>query len=325
MNAVIKAIEYHLPEKVVTNDQIAEQYPQWQVPQIAEKTGINTRHIAAEGELASDLGFLAARKLFESGAVAPADIDFILLCTQSPDYILPTTACLLQSRLGIPTTAGALDFNLGCSGFVYGLSLAKGLVETGQARNLLLIMAETYSKHINPEDRTVRLIFGDGAAATLIQPDDSPHAGIGPFIFGTDGTGAANLIVRKGALRPDDPPKQTPYLYMNGPEIFVFTLNTIPKVVHNLLAVAGKSIADIDLFIFHQANAYMLEHLRKRLEIPTEKFFVEVRDVGNTVSATIPIAIKQAQQAGRLRSGQLAMLVGFGVGYSWCATLIRLP
>ena len=325
MNAVIKTVEYHLPDAVQTNDQLAAQYPHWQVSQIAEKTGIHARHIAAENELASDLAVVAARKLFDSGAATPADIDFILFCTQSPDYLLPTTACLIQSRLGIPTTAGALDFNLGCSGFVYGLSLAKGLIETGQARNLLLLTAETYSKHINPEDRTVRLIFGDAASATLIQAGDSPDAGIGPFVFGTDGTGAKNLIVRKGALRPDDQPNQTLCLCMDGPEIFVFTLNTIPKVVNRLLAAVNKSLADIDLFIFHQANAYMLEHLRKRLDIPAEKFFVELRDIGNTVSATIPIAIKQAQQAGRLRSGQLAMLVGFGVGYSWAATLIRLP
>lgn len=325
MNAFIRAIEYHLPQATLTNQQLAAQYPHWQVEQITEKTGIHTRHIAAENELASDLAVAAVGKLFASGAAAPADIDFILFCTQSPDYPLPTTACMLQSRLGIPTSAGALDFNLGCSGFVYGLSLAKGLIETGQAGRLLLITAETYSKYLDPDDRTVRLLFSDAAAATLIEAGESSEVGVGPFVFGTDGTGAANLIVRKGALRRGDSQEQPVDLHMNGPEIFAFTLNTIPKTVHRLLAAAGKSLADIDLFIFHQANAYMLEHLRKRLEIPVEKFFVGVRDIGNTVSASIPIAIKQAQQAGRLGSGQLAMLVGFGVGYSWSATLVRLP
>jgi 3-oxoacyl-[acyl-carrier-protein] synthase-3 len=325
MNAVISAVEYHLPQTIQTNEELAAQFPHWQVQQIAEKTGIHARHISAENELASDLAVVAARKLFDSGAAAPADIDFILLCTQSPDYLLPTTACLLQSRLGIPTTAGALDFNLGCSGYVYGLSLAKGLIETGQIRNLLLVTAETYSKHIHPEDRTVRLVFGDAAAATLIQAGQSPDVGIGPFVFGTDGTGAPNLIVRKGALRHINSPDLPLDMCMNGPEIFAFTLNTIPKTVHRLVAAAGKSLAEVDLFIFHQANAYMLEHLRNRLEIPAEKFFVELRDIGNTVSASIPIAIKQAQRVGRLCSGQLAMLVGFGVGYSWSATLVRFP
>jgi 3-oxoacyl-[acyl-carrier-protein] synthase-3 len=236
----------------------------------------------------------------------------------------PRLACFNLGWVLRPLRA-ALDFNLGCSGYVYGLSLAKGLIETGQARNLLLITAETYSKHIDPQDRTVRLIFGDAAATTLIQADPSTDAGIGPFVFGTDGTGAPNLIVRKGALRTNDPPDGPLDLYMNGQEIFAFTLNTIPKAVHRLLAVAGKSIAQIDLFIFHQANAYMLEHLRRRLEIPAEKFFFEVREIGNTVSASIPIAVKQAQELGRFKSGQLAMLVGFGVGYSWSATLVRLP
>ncbi len=325
MNAFIKAIECHLPPNTQTNEQLGAQHPDWQVERLTEKTGIHTRHIAAENELASDLAAAAAGKLFASGAAAPADIDFILLCTQSPDYLLPTTACMLQSRLGIPTTAGALDYNLGCSGYVYGLSLAKGLIETGQARSVLLLTAETYSKHLHPSDYTVRLLFSDAAAATLIQARNSSDVDVGPFVFGTDGSGAANLIVRKGALRRSDSPELPVDLYMNGPEIFAFTLDTIPKAVRRLLASAGISPATIDLFIFHQANAYMLEHLRKRLEIPVEKFFVGVRDIGNTVSASIPIAIKQAQQAGRLRSGEVAMLVGFGVGYSWAAALVRLP
>jgi 3-oxoacyl-[acyl-carrier-protein] synthase-3 len=325
MNAVIKAVEYHLPKKIQTNDELAALYPAWNVRRTAEKTGIHARHIAAENELASDLAVVAARKLFHSGIITPAEIDFILLCTQSPDYLLPTTACLLQSRLGIPTTAGALDFNLGCSGFVYGLSLAKGLIETGQAQNLLLITAETYTKHIRPDDRTVRLLFSDAAAVTLIQANYSSEASIGPFVFGTDGTGGPNLIVRRNGFRSAESPGVPLDLYMNGPEIFAFTLNTVPKSVHQLLEKAGKSLTEIDLFIFHQANGYMLEHLRDRLEIPPEKFFVEVSEIGNTVSASIPIAIKLALQAGRLHSGQLVMLVGFGVGYSWSGTLVQIP
>src|SRR5690242_19857668 len=161
IQAAIKAIEYYLPENAVSTEQLAAEFPEWSVEKIEEKTGIRVRHTAGAGECASDLGCAAAQKLFDSGACAAADIDYILLCTQSPDYFLPTTACLMQERLGIPTHAGALDFNLGCSGFVYGLGLAQGLIATGQAGRVLLITAETYSKFIHPRDKSVRSLFGD--------------------------------------------------------------------------------------------------------------------------------------------------------------------
>jgi 3-oxoacyl-[acyl-carrier-protein] synthase-3 len=273
----------------------------------------------------------AAHKLFSSGVCRPESIDFLLLCTQSPDYFLPTTACILQDRLGLPTSAGALDFNLGCSGFVYGLSLAKGLIETGQAANVLLLTAETYSKFLHPEDRGVRALFGDAAAATLLQArHDAPAGGlpwIGPFVFGTDGKGMNNLIVAKGGMRRESADVTTngsvAHLHMNGPEIFTFTLNAVPQAVKNLLKRAGKGIDDIDLFVFHQANRFMLDHLRDRLEIPKEKFVVSMSHCGNTVSSTIPIALRDAVNQQVLHPGQLVMLVGFGVGYSWGATLIR--
>src|SRR5579871_2693795 len=169
MHAAVTATEYHLPAEVLSTESLTAEFPEWSVEKIEAKTGIRERHIAAPGECASDLAVAAARKLFEAGACQPAEIDYVLLCTQSPDYFLPTTACLLQERLGISTNAGALDFNLGCSGFVYGLGLAQGLIATGQAENILLLTAETYSKFIDPEDRSVRTIFGDAAAATLIQ------------------------------------------------------------------------------------------------------------------------------------------------------------
>jgi 3-oxoacyl-[acyl-carrier-protein] synthase-3 len=242
----------------------------------------------------------------------------------------------MQQRLGIPTSAGAMDLNLGCSGFVYGLGLAKALVETGQATNALLVTAETYSKFIHPRDKSVRTLFGDAGAAILVRGVAGDDESIGPFVYGTDGRGANNLIVPVGGMRqrvapageqvtedPDGNLRGEANLYMNGPEIFAFTLRVVPKVVQELLVRAGKSLDDIDLFVFHQANQYMLEHLRKKLKIPAEKFFVGMRHCGNTVSCTIPIALKQAAEGGRLQSGQLVMLVGFGVGYSWGGTLIR--
>jgi len=323
----------------LTNEELAAKFGDWTSEKITEKTGITERHIAKTDECASDLAVQACERLFERKLCARENIDFLLLCTQSPDYFLPSTACLVQNRLGLSTTCGALDFNLGCSGFVYGLGLAKGLVETGQAKNVLLVTAETYSKFIHENDRSVRTIFGDGAAATLIQstfPDaNTSDEPIGSFIYGTDGRGAKNLIVPVGGMRKRFPStdetqadvfgnERTPSnLYMNGGEIFSFTIRAVPEAVRQLLDKMRLRLDDIDLIVFHQANGYMLEHLQKKLKIPEEKFVFTMEHVGNTVSASIPIALSEAAASGRLKDGQRVMVVGFGVGYSWAATVIR--
>jgi 3-oxoacyl-[acyl-carrier-protein] synthase III len=322
--AAVIALEYHLPAKVRTNDELAAAFPEWTAAKIGEVTGIEQRHIAAEGELSSDLAVAAAQKLFASGAATAAEIDYVLFCTQTPDFPLPTSACLIQHRLGISTTAGALDFNLGCSGYVYGLSLAKGLIETGQARRVLLLTGETYSKLLDPADRTVQLIFGDAGTATLVGAIDTADESIGPFALGTDGSGGANLVCHRGGLRgavAEALGREA--LWMNGPEIFNFTLKIVPDAIARTLAKAGLREADVDLFVFHQANRYMLEHLRKKLGLPEEKFVIALAHCGNTVSGSIPIALREAQRTGRLRVGARVLLVGFGVGYSWAATLLR--
>jgi 3-oxoacyl-[acyl-carrier-protein] synthase-3 len=334
MHAKLTAIEYHLPEKVLSTQDLSTEFPEWSVEKIDDKTGIRERHIAGPEECSSDLAVAAARKLFDSGACRPEEIDFVLLCTQSPDYFLPSTACLVQDRLGIPTTAGALDFNLGCSGFIYGLGLAEGLIVSGQAQKLLLLTAETYSKFLHPRDKSVRTLFGDAAAATLLLASEQPS--LGPFVYGTDGAGAPNLIVPAGGMRQarsaetavaieDDSAnmRSQDNLFMAGGEIFNFTLSAVPKSIHALLEKARVSFEQIDLFIFHQANRFMLDHLRKRMKIPLEKFQISMAHCGNTVSSTIPIALKEAFREGRLKEGSTVMLVGFGVGYSWGATLLR--
>lgn len=190
--AAVTAIEYSLPATVLSNEEVAAPFDGWTAQRVFEKTGIRSRRVVGVGECASDLAVAAAERLFDSGAVSREEVDFLLLCTQGPDYFLPTTACLLQERLSLRTSIGAFDFNLGCSGFVYGLGVAKGLVETGSARNVLLLTAETYSKFINSKDKSVRTIFGDGAAATLVQGRDRSGECVGPFVFGTDGRGAEN-------------------------------------------------------------------------------------------------------------------------------------
>ncbi len=329
-------MEYFLPATVLANEEVAKGHAEWTAEKIYEKTGITERHVASSNECTSDLAVNACQKLFASGICTAANIDFILLCTQSPDYFLPTTACLIQDRLGIPTGAGALDFNLGSSGYVYGLGLAKGLIEMEQARNVLLITADTYTKFVNQEDIATRSLFGDAAAVTLVQAVDqvSSSEHIGPFIYGTDGLGAQNLIVPSGGLkqRTGTPDLVTDQfgnkrtdqdLYMNGAEIFTFVLRTVPRLVQQLLQRAQCSAGDVDLFVLHQANKYMLDYLRRKLNIPEEKFMIALRGFGNTVSATIPIALHEALLQGRLRTGSRVMLVGFGVGYSWGATFIR--
>jgi 3-oxoacyl-[acyl-carrier-protein] synthase-3 len=334
--AAIKGITSHLPSQKLTNEELAQEFQEWDVAKIYQKTGISVRSIAAPDECASDLGVDAARKLFETGVCHPEDIDFLLFCTQSPDYFLPTTACLIQERLNLKTSCGALDFNLGCSGFIYGLSLAKGLIETGQSKNVLFITADTYTKFINPQDRGVRTIFGDGAAATLIAGINSDKETIGPFVFGTDGKGADKLIVPAGGLRlpisqetsveKNDGTgvyRSAQNLYMDGPEIFNFTLNEVPAAVKSLLDMSSTTMEEIDYFIFHQANSFMLECLRKKIKIPKDKFCLNLESYGNTVSATIPMAMELSLKKGEIRSGGKVMLVGFGVGYSWGATLIR--
>jgi len=336
MKAIIKGIEYYLPEQVLTNKQLAFEFPAWSVEKIEEKTGIVQRHVARDDECASDLGVLAAEKLFDSGICAPEDIDYLMLCTQSSDYFLPTTACIIQDRIGIPKTSGAIDFNLGCSGYIYGLGLAKGLIETGQAQNILFVTAETYSKFIHPGDKSVRTLFGDAAAATLVKGVESDRNFIGPFVYGTDGSGANNLIVPNGGLRhpittesytemidQNDNIRTSANLYMNGSEIFTFTLNSVPNTLNTLLTKASMEIDDVDLFVFHQANKFMLDRLRKKLRIPEEKFHLSYREVGNTVSSTIPIGLSCAMNEGRLKKGYKIVLIGFGVGYSWGATIIE--
>lgn len=335
--AALLGIASFLPNKELDNNALSQEFKDWDVNKIYNKTGIFSRRIAGPGECSSDLGVAAALKLFEFGVCHPEDIDFLLFCTQSPDYFLPTTACLIQDRLKLKTSCGALDFNLGCSGFIYGLSLAKGLIETQQAKNVLLITAETYSKFINPDDRSVRTIFGDGAAATLISAVDAEEELIGPFVFGTDGRGAEKLIVPAGGLRNPPWKKMEPhfidqpgsfrsdfYLYMDGPEILNFTLREVPQAVNRLLKKSSVTIEDINYFIFHQANKFLLDILRKKLKIPPEKFCINMENYGNTVSASIPMALEIACSKGEVNAGGRVMLVGFGVGYSWGATLIKL-
>jgi 3-oxoacyl-[acyl-carrier-protein] synthase-3 len=319
MNAAILQVASALPVATLDNAELAASGSNWSAESIEAKTGIIRRHVAAKNECTSDLAVAAAQQLFAKGACQKQEIDYLILCTQTPDYLLPNTACLVQERLGLGRSVGAIDVNLGCSGYVYALGLAKGLIETGQASRVLLITADTYSKLLAPDDFSVRSLFGDGATATLLGASPANTPALGPFVYGTDGSGAENLIARGGGLR--EPGSVLPRLTMNGPEIFSFTLSAVPRLVRQLMAQAEITPEDIDLFVFHQANRYMLEHLRDKLSLPDKKFPITLREQGNTVSSSVPMALDTQASRGELKQGARLMLVGFGVGYSWGATL----
>jgi 3-oxoacyl-[acyl-carrier-protein] synthase-3 len=327
--AYIKDIAYYLPEAILTNEQIAQLFPEWSAEKVANKVGITERHIAADEETATDMAYQAAENLFAQG-VSRNVVDFIILCTQSPDYFLPSSACILQNRLGLSKNCGAFDFNLGCSGYEYGLAIAKGLIVANVAKNILVLTAETYTKYLHEQDKGNRTIFGDGASATLVSTEG--FAEIGEVVVGTDGSGAENLIVRSLGARHKLPLMDEhideegtmvsgDHLYMHGGNVFNFTADVVPPMVEELLEKSHLKQEDVNLWVFHQANKYMINYLRKLLDIDKDKFYIYMQTVGNTVSSTIPIALCEARKEDRLHGNIL--LAGFGVGLSWGGVMLH--
>lgn len=325
-------IEYYLPEKTLTNAELATNFPGWDFISFEKKIGIKKRHLADSSTTSLDLAEKACLKVLRN--LDKSEIDFLLLCTQSPDYFIPTTACILQDRLGLETRCGALDINMGCSGYLYGLALAKSLLSSGIARSVLFVVAETYSKHIYPKDRMNRALFGDGAAATVVTTRDVGN--LGEFELYSDGSGYDKLIIRNGGLRnPYDFNAQEKvygdgniytdnHLFMDGPEIFNFTLEKIPELIYSTLHRNNIDKEEVDYYILHQANAFMLDVIRKKIQVPIGKFHNSIEETGNTVSATIPIAIKDALDHGLIEPGHKVLLAGFGVGLSWGATIVKI-
>ncbi|MDR1648754.1 MAG: ketoacyl-ACP synthase III [Synergistaceae bacterium] len=326
-SASVRAVSVYLPERVLDNAELIRLFGTWTEEKIFGKTGVLRRH-AVDGELVSDLAVGAGERLFEEHGVRRGDIDFLLLCTECPDHFLPATACIVQHRLGLRKDIGALDYNLGCSGYIYGLALSKGLLVSGAARNVLLITADTITRAIHPKDKSTRTIFGDAAAATLLEASDGE--GVGVFSLGTDGGGADKLIIPAGAWAHPSSPEtraettnrwgnvRTPeHLYMNGPEVLSFTLEVAPPCFDEVLRRNGVTLSDIDLVVLHQASRMLLEKVREALGIPEEKFVIDIENYGNTTSSTIPIALRDMELAGRLKKGSKVLLMGFGVGLSW--------
>lgn len=308
MKVYIKDIAYYLPYQVLTNEELLKAFPEWSCDKVFDKLGISERHIAAMDETVSDMAVCAAENLFKQGIVKREDVDFVLLCTQSSEYYLPSSACLVQNRLGLSTQCGALDFNLGCSGYEYGLILAKGLIMANAAKNVLLITAEQYTKYLAENDKGNRTIFGDGASATLVSA--TGFAEIGESVVGTDGSGAEYLIAGKN----------TPF-FMDGPEILNFSLKQVPQMIEEALERNGMKKDDVSLFVLHQANQYILRFLQRKLKVDDARFYYCLEHVGNTVSSTIPIALSEARKEGRLKGN--IVLAGFGVGLSWGAVVLK--
>lgn len=334
MNARIQAISHYLPEAVLTNSDLKREHPDWDVEKAAGSTGVYSRHIAANDEIASDLAYKAALRLFDEYEIDRSEIDFVLFCTQSNDYLTPTTACILQDRLGLRSGVGAVDFNQGCAGFIYGLSLAKGLIIQGSAKKILLLTSETISKYLHHGDRSVRMLFGDGATASLIVP--SEEQGIGDFVFGTDGRGFDKIILKRGGARfpydytladmPDGYGNvhNENNFYMDGQAIFLFSIKRGPAVIRELLEKTGESLSDFDYIIPHQANRLIVETIGRQLKVDSSKLIIDIAETGNTVSSTIPLVLSRAIISGKLKKGDKVLLAAFGVGLSWAATSVCL-
>jgi 3-oxoacyl-[acyl-carrier-protein] synthase III len=322
MEAYIKHISYYLPSNKLSNEDIVNQFPEWDSDKIIQKIGVKNRFISNSEQYTSDMATEAVEAICSEYKIDKSEIDYLIVCTQSPDYFLPTTACIVQNRVGLSTNCAAIDINQGCSGYIYGLSLAKGLVVSKIAKNVVLVTAEMYSKHIHIKDKGNRSIFGDAATATLISNEGMYR--IGEFSLGSDGSGFENLIVKNGAMKSNkvldiENPNDN-NLYMNGPEIFNFTAKAVPGLISKTLEKNNESIESVNQFIFHQANTFMLEFLRKKINIPKDKFLIDMEDYGNTVSSSIPIALKNRIEKS-LEDNKI-LLAGFGVGYSWGALII---
>jgi 3-oxoacyl-[acyl-carrier-protein] synthase-3 len=334
IHSKIKSISFYLPNDILTNEDIVLLFPDRNEDSIIKSFGIRKRHIREPNQTGSDLAFLAAKRFFDENLDFDiSKIDFLIFCTEGLDYKAPTSSSVLHYRLGLNQNCGCIDMPMGCAGYIYGLSLANAMIVSGNATNVLLLVSDIPSSVIHSQDFDLRCIFGDAGAATLIQA--SEQNGIGSFVFGNDGEGAKNLIVERGSTRaPIDQEWIEKYkdeqeylahgkMEMNGLEIARFSLQRVPSLLDETLKKNNINFDDIDLFVFHQASKFILSALQRKCKIPKEKFYEYYEEVGNTVSCSIPIALKHAEREGKLKTGHKVMLLGFGVGYTWGGTIVE--
>ena len=321
----INAIDYYLPERVVTNAEILAQAPDnWDDAKLLAKTGVAQRHVVSGNETSLDLALQAGELLLARHPEYVDSVDYLIFCTQTPGKYLPSGANRIQHQLGFSTNCGALDVNQGCSGYVYSLSLARGLIASGAAQHVLVFTADTYTRMIDARDFATRSIFGDAGTVSSIVKSDG-FAGVGEFVLGSDGAGADKLQANNGAfLSLATGNFAAPSLHMDGAAIMAFGLQRVPQALQQVLEKNGLDIDAIELFIFHQASSIMVEALRRKLRLPADKVPFDIRTTGNTVSGTIPIALKNACSAASDLSHKPIVLCGFGVGLSWAACTIKI-
>ena len=307
----------YLPARILTNDELAQRVAtsdEW----IRTRTGIRQRHIAAPEEVTSDLALRASRAALAAARMTPADVDLIIVATVTPDMIFPSTACILQDKLGV-TGGAALDVGAVCSGFVYALALADKMVGSGAARNALVVGAEIYSRILDWTDRGTCVLFGDGAGAVVVVPADEP--GILTAHLHADGSHRGILCV-PGQVH-DGRITGTPFLHMDGSAVFKFAVKVLADVAQEALAATGMTANDIDWVIPHQANIRIMDATMKKLHLPHERLVVTVDMHGNTSAASIPMALDLAVRDGRIRPGHRVMLLGVGGGFTWGSVFLR--
>jgi len=333
MSLIIKSIEYYLPETIVTNEDLQKENPDWNLEKITEKSGVYQRHIAGKNETAYDLSIKACDILFQ--AYDKNNIDGIIYCTQSPDYIMPSNSFLMHKHFGLKDEIFAYDFNHACTGYIYCLAMANAFVKAGMAREILLVNADTYSKYINPKDRSTRVLFGDGAAATIVKKSGRKR-GIIDIDLCSSGSGYNKFWIPAGGLRS---PKSSSTsieieddwgnirtkndIEMDGFGVWSFINSVAPRQVDRLLKRNNVEKIDIDQFVFHQASKMTLESIMRLMKLNEEQVFINIQNIGNTVSASIPIALRDAIDQDKIDNGSTLILSGFGVGLSYGAILME--
>lgn len=335
MQTEIKDIGLYFPEAVYSNNHLQEDFPNLKVKELTRLTGVLSRHICCAGETSVDMAVGAANQLFVQGRAQKHDVDYLIFCSAGGDFITPASSCIVHEKLGLKPECGTVDINQGCTGFIHGLNLANGLIAAGGAENVLLITSEAISRTIHAKDKGNRAIFGDAAAATFICRSDK-KTDLGKFVFGTDGSKYDQIIIKHGRERFPLPEsaeedfidgfgttRNHSKIYMNGSEVFNFSIGKAPELIGSLLKNANLQKDEIDFFVFHQSNRILLETLGKKLKIPQEKIIFELETNGNTVSSSIPIALKKAEEKGLVKRGQKLLIAGFGVGFSWAGVIIE--
>lgn len=315
---------HYVPEKVLTNmdlEKMVDTSDEW----IRTRTGIETRHLAAPSQHTSDLCVEAAKQALEAAHLTADDIDFIMVATASPDYIVPSTACMVQEKLGC-SHAGAMDISAGCSGYIYALAWASGMVKAGIYKHVLIIGAEILSRLVNWQDRTTCILFGDGAGAAVVGPTDEGF-GVLASELGADGSlGGILNIPSSGTAEPVSHRSIDSgriYIHMEGPEVFKAAVRHMEHTTMNTLEKAGIAKEDINMFIAHQANNRIIQALAKKLAIAPEQMWVNVNRYGNTSAASVGIALDEAVRAGRVHHGDVVVLTGFGAGLTWGCDVMR--